>query len=366
MEQRVKEIRNYLHKNPEPSGCEEKTAEYLAEALKKAGYEVTENIGGYGVVGLLKGAAEGPVVGVRGDMDALRHEADGKEILVHSCGHDANCAMVLTMAEEMAKKGIKRGALKIIFQPAEETLSGAKAMVKAGAADDLDYLFGVHLRPVQEAKKGQAVAALRHGASTMIKASIHGHVAHGARPHMGINAIDAAVLVTNAINTIKEDPAKAWSIKTTQFNSNGVIVNSIPDRVDMSLDTRAQSNAIMDSLIKKVKDIVENVPKAIGGKGIIEYLGPVPAAEYDGEVTELFSSAIKNVLGEEGLIPAIITPGGDDFHFYKKELPSIKTGFFGLGADLAPGLHDPAMTFDENVLKDGVKILEYAVNALLN
>ncbi|MDR1649068.1 MAG: amidohydrolase [Synergistaceae bacterium] len=366
MKERVKEVRDYLHASPEASGQEEKTAAYLAEELRKAGYEVRKvTTGGHGVVGILKGAEPGSVVGVRGDIDALRHVVDGKEVCVHSCGHDAHAAMALALAEETAKAGIKRGTLKVFFQPAEETLMGARGMIEAGLTADLDYMFGIHLRPIQEAKAGQATAALWHGASYKMEASISGRTAHGARPHLGVNAIDAAVLVVNALNCIWENPVEGWSAKVTKFNSNSLISNAVPDGVDLVFDLRAQKNAVMESMLQKIGGIVTSVPAGLGAVGTVKNTDGVPAAEYDDEAIALLEEAIVATLGQDGLLPPIVTPGADDFHFYKKAKPSIKAAFIGLGANLAPGLHDPSMTFDENVLPGGVNILKHAVNRLL-
>jgi amidohydrolase len=367
MEKRVKEIRDRLHAAPEPSGQEVKTAAYLAEELRRAGYEVHEVAReGYGAVGILKGKEPGPVVGIRGDIDALRHVVDGKEVCVHSCGHDAHAAMALTLAEEVAKEGIARGTLKIFFQPAEETLMGARSMVESGWASDLDYMFGMHLRPIQEAKAGQATAALWHGGTYTLEASIAGRMAHGARPHLGVNAIDAAVLVVNAVTCIWETPVEGWSAKVTKFNSNGLINNAVPDGVDLVFDLRAQKNDVVESLLQKLSAIVASVPAGLGAVGTVKKTYGAPAAEYDAEAITLLEKAIVSILGREGLVPPIITPGSDDFHFYKKARPTLKAGFVGLGADLTPGLHDPKMTFKEEVLPDGVKILKYAVDALLN
>jgi amidohydrolase len=368
MQERVRAIRDYLHSIPEPAGREEKTARWLAGELEKAGYEVQTGVGslGRGVVGLLKGTQSGPTVALRGDMDALEHVVDGQRICVHSCGHDANCAMVLTLAEELAASGIERGVLKIVFQPAEEGLTGAPSLIEAGVADDMDYLLGVHLRPIQEARAGQATSALYHGSSYKIKASVTGKTAHGARPHLGVNAIDAAAMIVNAVNSLWENPVEAWSAKVTQFNSSGVIINAIPDSVDLSLDVRAQSNDTMKSLLEKIVHVIETLPAAMGAKGTVDKLWGVSAAEYDDETVALLSEGIVDVLGEEGLIPPIITPGSDDFHFYRNKRPNIKTAFLGLGADLAPGLHDPDMSFNSSALAHGVKILRYVVDKLLN
>ncbi len=366
MHNRAIEIRNYLHTIPEPSCKEEKTSAWIAEQLKKAGYEVETNIGGtYGVIGTLKGKEAGKTIAIRADMDALLHVIDGVETPMHTCGHDANCAMVLAAAEKLASEGIDKGTLKIVFQPAEENLSGALALIEAGVAKDFDYFIGGHLRPIAEIGLGQATAALVHGASMIIKAEVKGKASHGARPHLGINAIDAACLVVNAINTIKEIPSKSWSAKTTMFNSNTVVTNAIPDQVSLAFDFRAENNEIGESLKAKVKDIVENAPKAIGATGEITSLLVVPAADYDDEVTKINEECITEVLGSEGLVPPIITPGGDDFHYYKQALPNLKVGFVGIGADLTPGLHMPGMTFDEKALGIGAEIYYKALKKLL-
>lgn len=366
MGSRVKEIRNFMHEIPEKGGCEEKTSAYLAEELKKSGYETITGVGGHGVIGILRGKEKGPVVGVRGDMDALLHVIEGVETPVHSCGHDANCAMVLSAAEEIAKQGIKKGVLKIIFQPDEEGLKGAKQIVESGMVDDLEYLIGIHLRPIQEAQLGQATPSLIHGAANLMKVAIHGKVSHGARPHMGINAIDAAVLVVNAINTIKENPGESWSAKTTRFVSNGVVTNAIPDRVDMAFDIRAQTNKLMESLLVKIRNIVENAPKSIGATGVVEFSGDVPGADYDEEVVKILEKSIVETMGKGALLAPIVTSGGDDFHFYKKLHPALKTGFVGIGADLTPGLHDPSMKFNDEALQYGADVIANAIKRLLD
>lgn len=151
-----------------------KTSAWLAEKIKAAGFAVTTGVGGTGIVAVLNGKEPGPVVALRADMDALAHVVDGQDVCVHSCGHDAHCAMVLTAAEEIAKTGIKRGTLKILFQPAEEKLFGATRMIEAGVLDDVEIILGIHLRPGQEAKSGQATPALYHGSSYIMEATITG------------------------------------------------------------------------------------------------------------------------------------------------------------------------------------------------
>ncbi|MEF9997046.1 MAG: amidohydrolase, partial [Burkholderiaceae bacterium] len=114
MDTRIQSTFETLHATPELGFAEFKTSAWLADQIKAAGFDVTSGIAGTGIVATLRGAAPGPVVAVRADMDALPHTVDGEKIKVHSCGHDAYCTMVLTMAQAIAKAGLARGTLKVI------------------------------------------------------------------------------------------------------------------------------------------------------------------------------------------------------------------------------------------------------------
>lgn len=364
MQSQIQATFDTLHATPELGFEEFKTSAFLAERARAAGFEVQTGVGGTGVVATLKGAEPGPVVAVRADMDALPHTVDGEKIKVHSCGHDANCTMVLTMAEEIAKAGLARGTLKILFQPAEETLFGSMKMIEAGVIDDVDVLLGIHLRPEQEAKLGQATPALCHGGSTMMKAKITGKVAHGARPHLGINAINAAAAAVQAVNAVVANPAEPWSCKVTQLRAGGEVINMIPETAEMALDIRAARNETMASILKQVENAIRCGAGTVGASVEFEVLGSVPGADYSDEITQVAREAITEVLGAEGLLAPIVTPGADDFHRYKIAKPSLKAGFVGLGANLTPGLHDPKMSFDHAALEQGAKVLVAMVRKL--
>lgn len=364
--EKVYETYNYLHGIPEVGFHEYKTSAYLANRLLAAGYDVQTNIGGTGVVGTLSGKESGPVLAVRADIDALPHRIDGQDCTIHSCGHDAHSTMVLTAAEEIAKQGIGCGTLKIIFQPAEETLLGALKIIEAGVIDDIDIILGMHLRPVQEAKRGEATPALCHAAFNIIEAKIKGQPAHGSRPHLGVNAIDAAVAATNAINSIHLDPLIPNSVKVTKLIAGGPTANSIPGEAEMTLDLRAQSNNTMEQMIEKVSNAIKHGTASVGAIAEINNKGGVLAAEYTPEIVDIAKEAIGHVLGNEGLLPPIITPGGEDFHFYRKHKPNIKIGYLGLGCNLSPGLHHPEMKFDTEALMDGINIFIYMINKILN
>ena len=354
-----------LHALPEVAFQERKTAAFVAEALAGFGFEVQTGLAETGLVATLRGEQPGPVLGFRADMDALSHTVDGVSRVIHSCGHDANMAMVLGLARNVADRRLAHGTLKQIFQPAEEGLNGAREMIRQGVVDNLDLLFGIHLRPGQEASLHQASPALYHGSSFHLEAVLTGVPAHAARPHMGVNAIDAAAAAVNAINAIRINPVVPHSAKVTRLLAGGSAINIIPDRAELSVDLRCQSNPLMRELIDKTTQAIRSAAATVGAEATVEVRGGVVAAEYDEEMIALAREAIAAVLGESGVLAPIVTPGGDDFHFYRQHKPALKTGFIGLGCDLTPGLHHPDMSFDHRALPDGVRILSYLTDKLL-
>lgn len=365
---RAIELYDYLHTIPELGFQEHKTSAFLADELKKIGFAVTTNIGSAtGIIGLYDSGAAGPVVALRADIDALGHMIDGKIQAMHSCGHDAHSAMVLAAAEELVKAGaIKKGKLKIIFQPAEEIGTGAIAMIKGGAIDDVDMILGVHLRPLEETTMGKATPALYHSASQRLKGVFHGVRAHGARPHLGVNAIDAAVAAITAVNAIHLNPTETYSIKATKITADSGVTNAIPSEAVVIWDVRSELNSTMETLLEKAKAAIIAGAATVGASVDVTNYDGIPAAEYSSEAIDVLSEAITAVYGTEGLCPSIKTAGGEDFHYYIKEKPSIKAGYFGLGCDLTPGLHHPEMKFNKQALEQGVNVLIHATKKALN
>jgi amidohydrolase len=355
-----------LHRIPELGFKEKRTSSYLLERLKNAGYSVKSGLAQTGIISVLRSDNPGPTVGLRADMDALCHEVDGRKAVIHSCGHDANCTMVLTAAEAIAAcGGPKRGTLKIIFQPAEETLDGAKEIIKTGEIGNLDYLVGIHLRPKEELSFGQVTPSIRHGASGIMKAKIKGVQAHGARPHQGVNAVEAAAYAILGVNQIKLNPQIPHSIKATMIKGGNGAFNVIPDSVNLAFDLRAQTNLLMEELKKKAVHMLEIAADSISAQIDVKWKGGVPAAQDSDELIELANEAIWQVLGPTGLQKPLITSGGEDFHQYALAIKDLKTTVIGVGADLSPGLHHPEMTFNLDALSIGTKVLILMLNKLL-
>lgn len=357
----------YLHEIPELGFQEFKTSAYISQQLKAAGYQVVDNFNGTtGIVAVLDSGVPGPTLALRADMDALGHVINGEACARHTCGHDGHSSVVLTAAQElMAEKAVKKGRLKLIFQPAEELGTGALAMIAGGAVDDVDMMLGFHVRPAEECAVGTAIPAVFYSACLTIEVTVRGQTSHAARPHLGINALDAAVSAVQAVNAVHLPPGKNWSAKATRFLCDAGVTNSVPDEARVVFDLRAAENEDMALLHSRVERAILQSVAAYGASAEIEVLKSMPAAEIDDEMTMLIAGAITEVLGEEALMSVRSTPGSEDFFHYPVQRPQVKAGFWGLGTGLVPGLHHPDMRFDLNSLPNGVKIFKSCVNRVL-
>lgn len=349
---------HHLHEGAEVSWQEIETQKYLCEKLEGLGIRYETYPDHTGVVGYWGDREKGPTIGIRSDMDALYQIVDGEWRANHSCGHDGHMTMVLHAITCLKEIGFEpKGLIKIIFQPAEETGHGAKAMIKKGIIADLDYLIGIHVRPIQEMAFGQASTAIYHGATTMYKGEIKGVQAHAARHHLGINVIDSLSAIVQAINSIKINPIVSASAKVTMVKAGGDNLNTIPDYAEFGIDVRAETNEFMESLSRQVDHAVVTAGAMNEAKVKLETVATMVAAEASPKFEAEVGEAIRAVLGDKGLVPPPVTPGGEDFHFYKSHYPSLEATMVGLGTDLAPGLHHPDMHLNLDALLSGIKIL---------
>lgn len=360
LKEKIDETFDYLHSHPELSWKETNTTEYIKKRLEQAGCSVktfedcTGVIGDYGDF-----SGDVPIVAIRADMDALWQEVNGELQANHSCGHDAHMTMVLGVLWKIQElEGLKdKVGVRFIFQPAEEVGAGALKLVDKGIVDNVDFLYGIHLRPVQETPDGYVTPAIMHGATGSMEFEIRGDDAHGARPHLTHNAIEIGNSILNSFNTIHLDPNVAHTIKATRFISGGKNTNIIPGSASLAIDLRAQTNEIMEKLRQRVLEILQSSSELFNTDIVLTNDYGIAAAEVSNEALEMAEQAIVNCLGEEKLAAPLITPGGDDFHFYTIKKPHLKATMVGLGCDLKPGLHHPNMTFNRDSLLNGINIL---------
>ena len=356
----VLETFDYLHARPELSWEEVETTTYIRERLEKAGCDVTTFEDCTGVIGDIGNfTGDVPIIALRADMDALWQEVDGTLQANHSCGHDAHMTMVLGVLDWVKDQVdlLEKIGIRFIFQPAEEVGTGALKLVEKGAVDAVDFFYGIHLRPYQETENGHASPAIVHGATYSIQLEIRGDDAHGARPHLTHNAVEIGTYIVNAVQTIHLAPTVPHSAKITRFQAGGRSTNIIPGSASLALDMRAQTNGAMDILKKRVYEIIESARSLFGVEIKITDEFGIAAAEVDPDAQEMARQAILDVLGTENTDEPIITPGGDDFHFYTIKKPHLKATMIGLGCDLRPGLHHPDMKFDRDAMMNGIDVM---------
>ena len=356
-----------LHAMAEPAFKEVRTASFLAGFLRKLGYKVEEGVGGTtAVVATLDSGVPGPVVALRTDMDCLLFKQDdGTEKPIHACGHDGHMTIALGVAQLLAEQGLKQGKVKILCQPAEEIGRGALELLKAGALQDVDYALGYHLMPKDMALSGQIIAQINWTACTLMEGEIRGLAAHGSQPHLGVNAIDVGAAIVGAVNALPTNPLLGGSVKTTRFLGGAGSLNAICDKVNIGFDLRSTSNSEMLALRQRVSEIVINTAKVYGAEAQCHIVGTCPAAEADPSLQAVTCEAIVEELGSEGLIPAASITVGEDFNFFKEQLPQLKTASLGIGCDLVPRLHDPDMYFDHAALAPAIKVLARLTHKLL-
>lgn len=299
--------RRDFHMHPELAFEEERTASIVAQALNDIGLEVQTGIGKTGVVGLLEGDKDGPTVLLRADMDALPiHELNDTEYKstvpgkMHACGHDGHTTIALGVAKLMAEqKAHMAGRIKFVFQPAEEIVAGAKAMVEDGVLDDPrpDVSLGLHLwntmtLGILGVTEGPVMAG-----SSVFKLTITGKGGHAASPHMTIDPVICAAQIILALQSVVSrnlDPLESAVLSTTMLKASDAD-NIIPQQVEVSGTFRTFKTEIRDMIEKRIAEISEGVATAMGCTTEFSVRhGTIPTINHP-EVTERIRSLFASI-----------------------------------------------------------------------
>ena len=360
----VVDLRHQFHKFPETGFEEYNTSKTIAEELKKLGIEVQTNIANTGVIGLIRGKNPGKTVLLRADMDALnineetdlpyKSQIPGK---MHACGHDGHtagligCAMVLNELKDYIK-----GNIKLMFQPAEETVGGANPMILEGILENpkVDAAFGCHLwGGVAEGK-----IDLRHG-PTMASPDtfifkIIGKGGHGALPHLSVDPIVIASQVINNMQTIisrRVDPLKAAVISFCSIHG-GENHNVIPNEVIVSGTIRTFDKDLRAWIPKTMEKMIKGIVESNDGDYTFEYIERFPILINDKDMTDLALKSISKVIGSENVreTPDPIM-GGEDFSYIAEKVPS-SFYFVGISKDIDKQVihHHPKFQWDDKNL----------------
>ncbi|AXF57978.1 amidohydrolase [Salicibibacter kimchii] len=366
-------IRRDLHMHPIISHKEVRTPEVIAEYLTNLGLEVKTNVGGRGVVGILRGAKPGKTVGIRADFDALpineKNDVPYKSKfpgVMHACGHDAHTAIALGLAKAFSEwKHELAGNIVFIHQHAEEAVpGGAKYMVEDGALEGVDAVFTTHMENAYPVGK----VIYRHGYimafSDRFEIEVIGQGGHGAFPHQTSDAVMMASQLENQLQTIvsrKIDPLDSAVISIGSIHG-GEGANTIADSVILKGTIRTFSQEVREAVIHNVKKITAAVTEAGGGTYRLDYEEGHPATWNHPEETDIIVDSGKAVVGKENVTEMPPQMGGEDFSHFLNKVPGsyFFTGSANAEKRIVYPYHHNQFDIDEEAMVIGAKTLAKA------
>jgi amidohydrolase len=383
LQRQLQEWRRDLHRFPELGFQEKRTAQKISQCLSQWQIPHETGIAQTGIVATIygQGGVGGKVLAIRADMDALpiqeanltdyRSQIDG---LMHACGHDGHTAIALGTAYYLSQhRHSFRGAVKIIFQPAEEGPGGAKPMIEAGVLHnpDVEAIIGLHLwNNLPIGTVGVRAGALM-AAVELFDCHIQGRGGHGAMPHQTIDAILVGSQVVNALHTIVSrnvDPIQSAVISIGKFQA-GSANNVIADTAEISGTVRYFDPQLSTLLRERIASVIAGVCSAHGAGYSLDYRQLYPAVINDGAIADLVKSVAGSVCEPPlQIIPECRTMGGEDMSYFLQAVPGC---YFFLGsANAEKSLnyphHHPRFDFDETALGTGVEIFVRCVETYCN
>jgi amidohydrolase len=378
--------RRDLHEHPELGNREVRTAALVAKHLKRLGFAVRTGVAHTGVVAVLRGAAERPVVALRADMDALpvteetglsfashvRTTYLGREVgVMHACGHDAHTAILLGVADALASvRDQLPGTVLFVFQPAEEgpppgERGGASLMLEEGAfADPVpDVVFGLHVTSMQKFGEIGLVSGAAMASSDRLTVRVNGRSTHAAYPWKGVDPIALASQIALALEALpgRQVDARIPSLVSFGMIHGGVRYNIIPDQVELSGTIRAFGSEVREQLHERIRRTARGIAESAGATAEVEIVPGNPITWNDPDLTRRVRPTLERVAGPGRLIEPLPWTGAEDFSRYQERVPGV---FFFLGtnppgvdpADAEPN-HSPRFLLDETALEVGVRAL---------
>lgn len=366
----LSETRRDIHKHPELGMDEYRTREKVTTLLDDMGIPYETGYANTGVVGYIKGEKEGKTVALRADMDALpiqetndvpyKSTVDGK---MHACGHDAHTTILLGTASLLQQnREHLHGTVKLFFQPAEETVGGAKPMIEEGVMENprVDAVFGLHVAPELPVGTIGVKYGQMNASSDTLLMTIKGDSGHGAYPHEGKDAILISSHVITALQSIVSrnvDPRESAVISIGEING-GKQKNIIADEVKMVGTLRTFTDEVRQLTLERIDELLNYTTKALGGGYEFE-LGTdgYTSLINDDAMVDLVKQAGVNMLGaDEVTTIEQASMGVEDFAYFSKAAPSA---FFRLGCrnedkGIVHGAHTGAFDIDEDCLAVGV------------
>lgn len=399
---RLQEIYEDLHAHPELSMQEHRTAGIAAKWLRRQGYEVTEAVGGTGVVGLLRNG-QGATVLLRADMDALPvEEATGLAYaskqkgvdrfgdtvpIAHACGHDMHVTWLMGVSQILAEnRGAWQGTAMVVFQPGEETSEGARSMVADGMVARFpkpDVALGQHVMPLPAGRIGYR-SGMMLAAGDSWEVTLFGHGAHGSMPQRSIDPVVMAAATVMRLQAIvsREIAMTESAVVTVGALQAGTVENVIPDDALLRLNVRTYEPAVRERVLAAIRRIVEAESTASGSPKApkIDVISEYPLTRNDDAATRKVVEALEGRLGADALQEVEPTTGSEDFGRFGEawKIPSVfwfvggtdpakyeAAERSGKAADL-PVNHSPNFApVEEPTLRLGVEAMVAAASAWL-
>lgn len=367
------QTRRDFHRHPELGFQENRTSAIVAETLHGLGLEVQRGVGQTGVVGLLEGAKDGPVVLLRFDMDALpiHEETDAPYASVnpgvmHACGHDAHMAMGLGLAKIMSHYQERlEGTIKFMFQPAEEGLGGAFAMIADGVLNHPrpDVAFAMHVWNPVPLGLARVTPGPCMAASSVFTITVEGKGGHGAAPHMAVDPILAAAHIVTALQSIVSrniNPQDSVVVSIGQFTA-GSAPNVIPDKVLLRGTVRSYNEELHRQIYRRILEMARNMAVAFSCTANMETVAIVAPVVNAVEPTAVVHEMAAKVLGEPNVLQHR-TMESEDMGYVLEEIPGCY--FFVGSRNEEKGIiyphHHPKFDIDEQAMINGVAIMANA------
>lgn len=362
--------RRHIHENPELGFHEYDTAEFIKETLKEIGLSEIQHIGKTGILAIIRGEKGiGKCIALRADIDALPSEektnlpyASKRPGAAHLCGHDIHTCILLGTAKTLWQYRKEfAGTVKLIFQPAEELLGGAKQMINAGVLEnpDVEAIFGLHCWPDIAAGELGIYAGAMMASANNFKITVQGKQGHGAHPHRAIDPVVISAQIINSLQILisREITPLEPAVLTIGKIHGGSSSNTIPETVEMEGTFRTLSSEVTNAISQGIKRIATGIAANLRGSAVVEITDGLPPLVNDLKYNQILSDCFSEVFGEEKVI-RLATPsmGSEDFSLYLGKIPGY---FYRLGTGRADSsqnhpLHSQEFCPDEFAVPTGI------------
>jgi len=369
--------RHDIHAHPELGFQESRTAGLVAAGLERFGIEVHRGVGRTGVVGTLRAGSSRRSLGLRADMDALPiveanrfAHASTHHGIMHACGHDGHTAMLLGAASHLARTRRFDGVVHFIFQPAEEGLGGARAMIDDGLFERFpcDAIFGMHNRPSLEVGRFAVRAGPMMAGGAFFDIHVIGKGAHGARPDTGVDAALVAAQIAVSLQSIvarNVPPVQAAVLSVTRIHA-GEAYNVIPQTATLGGTVRAFSREIMSLMEAAIRRVASSTAEAFGASASLDFRELFAPTVNDPAEAEFAARICTELVGAENVDrqPALIM-ASEDFAYMLERVPGCYINIGNGGAEGACEVHNPAYDFNDAALPLGAAFFARLVETRL-